>query len=43
MQNNYNKLINNLNDLNLTIMEGSLGNKLDFINKGVIYVVDTLN
>lgn len=42
MQNNYNKLINNLNDLNLTKMAGSIGDYLEFINKGEKNVVDSL-
>lgn len=42
MQNNYNKLINNLNDLNLTRMAGSIGDYLEFINKGEKNVVDSL-
>lgn len=42
MQNNYNKLINNLNDLNLNKMAGAMANYLDFINKGEKNVVDSL-
>lgn len=42
MQNNYNKLINNLNDLNLTKMASSICDYLEFINKGEKNVVDSL-